>query len=185
MNIAFRKRLTVPEYLAWAEARAEASRTELIDGQIIPMSPERAIHNRLKFVFAKALQASVANLHLAGEVFVDGMAVPVDQTTAYEPDVIVRFGQPIENDRLTVPNPVVVVEVLSPSTAVMDKGAKLSGYFKLASVMHYLIVDPDTMTVTHHARLADGTVAASAHADGELRLDPTGLVLDLAAALGR
>lgn len=48
MNIAYRTPLTVPEYLAWAEAQGERVRTELIDGQIVEMSSQLAIHARLK-----------------------------------------------------------------------------------------------------------------------------------------
>ena len=55
-------------------------------------------------------------------------------------------------DSLEIPNPIIVVEVLSPSTVRMDTTTKLDGYFRVASVKHYLIVDPETRTVTHHKR---------------------------------
>ncbi len=41
-----------------------------------------------------------------------------------------------------IPAPVVVVEILSPGTKTVDTTKKLEGYFKLASVRHYLIIDP-------------------------------------------
>ncbi len=49
-------------------------------------------------------------------------------------------------------NPVVIVEVLSPNTAAVDHGRKLSGYFSLPSVEHYLILDPERRVVIHHKR---------------------------------
>ncbi len=47
------------------------------------------------------------------------------------------------DDAILLVNLIVVVEVLSPSTAAIDHGRKLSNYFSLDSVQHYLILDPD------------------------------------------
>lgn len=179
MNIALRRDLTVPEYLAWAGAQGEWPRTQLIDGQICQMPPERAAHNRLKFCAANALAAALAAASIQGEVMIDGMSVPINATSAYEPDVLLYLGSPIGADDLLVPHPIVVIEILSPTTAHLDKGVKLAGYFSIASVQHYLLIDPDTMRLTHHHRAADSSIAAEVHATGSLRLDPPGLVLDL------
>jgi Uma2 family endonuclease len=51
-----------------------------------------------------------------------------------------------KSDDLEVDNPVVVVEVLSPSTARMDGTTKLNGHFKVPSIQHYPIVDPGECT---------------------------------------
>jgi Uma2 family endonuclease len=53
---------------------------------------------------------------------------------------------------LALDNPIIIVEVLSPSTAAIDPGRKLSGYFSLPSVEHYLILDPEWRVVIHHKR---------------------------------
>jgi Uma2 family endonuclease len=179
MNIALRRALTVAEYLAWGEAQSERQRSELINGRIVPMSPERADHNRTKIRIFKALEAAMVAAALGGEVFIDGMTVPIDEHTAYEPDALVHCGAPIPAHQLTVPEPVIVVEVLSPTTRHSDTSAKLIGYFKLPSVRHYLVLDPDARTVTHHTRAADGAVAARTLTAGTLRLDPPGIELDV------
>lgn len=67
---------------------------------------------------------------------------------------MVNCGAPIENDAIAVPNPVVVVEVLSPKAQSVDTGAKLVGYFAVPSVQHYLIVHPTKHMVIHHCRAA-------------------------------
>jgi len=54
-----------------------------------------------------------------------------------------------------VSNPVILVEVASPSTRDFDDTVKLTGYFSLPSVHHYLIVDPEGPPVIHHRRQAD------------------------------
>ncbi len=179
MNIAFRNTLTVPEYLAWAATQDGKVRTELIDGQIIPMSPELIVHNRLKLRLHMAFDMALAASGLEGEALIDGVAVAIDAKTAYQPDALVYLGAAIPGNERLVASPLVVAEILSPSTAHVDKGEKLAGYFKLASVMHYLVIDPDAMSLTHHRRQPDGSIAASVHADGTLTLDPPGLVLDL------
>jgi Uma2 family endonuclease len=182
MNVALRRALTVPEYLAWGATQSERRRAELINGQVVATSPERADHNRTKARVYVTLAAAVKSAGLACEVFTDGMTVPIDLHTAYEPDAAIHCGEPIPADQLTVPAPIVVVEVLSPSTAHTDTSAKLVGYFRVPSVGHYLVVDPDARTVTHHARSPGGTIAAQTFSTGRLVLDPPGFdfnVVDL------
>ena len=184
MNIALRTPLTVDQYLAWARAQSDPPRTELINGQIVPMSPERVAHNRTKIQVLLTLRQALLMAGVAGEVFIDGLTVPIDDHTAYEPDVLVRCGAPLPPDQMKVLDPVILVEVKSPSTAHMDTSAKLIGYFKLPSVCHYLFVDPDARRVTHHRRTADGTVAADTLTSGIIRLDPPGLTVEAADLFG-
>ena len=184
MNVALRTPLTVDQYLAWARAQSDPPRTELINGQIVPMSPERVAHNRAKGKVYVSLIRAMATAGVRGEVFTDGLTVPIDEHTAYEPDALVYCGDPLPPDQMKVTDPVIVVEVKSPSTAHMDTSAKLVGYFKLASVHHYLYIDPDARKVIHHARAADGTIVAHTFASGPLHLDPPGLVVEAADLFG-
>src|SRR3984885_5689229 len=75
-------------------------------------------------------------------------------------------------DAIEIDNPVVVVEVLSPSTAAIDHGRKLSGYFSVPSVQHYLILDPDRRVVIHHKRGVGDAIETRVLTDGVARLDP-------------
>src|ERR1043165_7027897 len=184
MNIALRRALTVDDYLAWAAAHPEARRTELINGQIVFMSPEQVQHTRIKGAVFLALRRAVAESELEAEAFTDGVTIPIDTHTAYEPDASVRLGPPLPGRDMTVPDPVIVVEVISPTSAHSDTSAKLIGYFKLPSVQHYLVIDPDARTVTHHSRGADGTIASATRASGALQLDPPGLAVALTDLFG-
>ncbi len=47
----------------------------------------------------------------------------------YEPDALVNGGTPMADDATVVPNPVIVVEVLSPGNTGTDTGGKLADYF--------------------------------------------------------
>jgi Uma2 family endonuclease len=180
MNIELRRAMTVEEYLAWAQDQADGPRTELINGQIVAMSPERVVHNRIKNNVYLALRSAVARAAVNCEVFSDGLTVPIDEHTAYEPDASVRCGSPLSGNQMKIADPVIVAEVLSPTSRHHDTSAKLIGYFKLPSVAHYLVVDPDLHTVTHYTR--DDSPATLR--DGALRLDPPGIELAVADLLG-
>lgn len=79
-----------------------------------------------------------------------------------------------------MPAPIVVVEVLSPSTRRIDASAKLAGYFRLRSVAHYLIIDPMKPLVLHHARGSGETILTRVVTQGAIELDPPGLAIAIA-----
>lgn len=187
MTIALRPPLTVEDYVAWAASQAERQRTELINGQIVAMAPERAEHGEVKLAAALALSMAITRAGLDCHALGDGMTVRIDEHTAYEPDALVYCGARLARGSMIVPSPIIVVEVLSPATAHTDTSAKLIGYFKLESVMHYLVLDPEAQSATHHARDRLPEVLTT----GRLRLDPPGLDLavetlfDITRSLGR
>jgi Uma2 family endonuclease len=174
------KLMTVEEFLPWAEGNE--GRWELHDGvpvmissaEPVMMAPERAAHIRTKFRAAKALDGAVTTADLPCEVFADGMAIRIDARTTYEPDASVVCGPRAPADAIEIDNPVIVVEVLSPSTAAIDHGRKLSGYFSLPSVQHYLILDPDRRVAIHHKRGAGDAIETRVLTEGAARLDPPG-----------
>jgi len=180
MQTALRRLFTVDEYLAWSETQSDLPHTELINGQIIALPPERIEHVEIKLSAAIALRAAIARSQLQCRALPNGPTIRIDDYTAYAPDALVYSGQRLPGDSLVVPNPVIIVEVLSPTTSHTDTSAKLIGYFKLPSVHHYLIIDPDASSVEHHSRAADGSVSGHTVTSGPIRLDPPGLSLDVA-----
>ncbi|MCA9625679.1 MAG: Uma2 family endonuclease [Myxococcales bacterium] len=166
-------------FLAWAEGRSE--RYELVEGTPVLMAPERAGHARMKARVHRALAEAIESAGADCEAFVDGMTVQVDDQNAYEPDVVVQCGPRLPDDAVVVEAPLIVVEVLSRSTQGRDAGAKLDDYFRIPSVMHYLMVKTDRFGVIHHARRADGTILTRILGEGLLHLDPPGLSLDIGA----
>jgi Uma2 family endonuclease len=184
MSIPKPLRMTADEFIVWALDQP-SGRYELAAGEVIAMAPERAGPALVKLEAARALQDAVAAAGLPCQVFPDGMAVRIDEATVYEPDASVRCGPGLPEDAVVFSDPLVVVEVLSPSSRAQDTGAKLEAYFRLPSVRHYLIVNTATRTVIHHAihhaRGAAGAIATRVHrsdqAGSELRLDPPGIAL--------
>jgi Uma2 family endonuclease len=181
MNVVLRRAMTVDEYLAWSERQTEKYRTELINGQVVAMAPELVLHNRIKGEIYFAFRAAVANAKLPCEAMTDGVTVRVDEHTAYEPDALIYCGDRLPGRTMIVPNPMVIAEVLSPTTAHTDTSAKLIGYFKLPSVAHYLVLDPENRSVTHYTRGGTPNLLMS----GALRLDPPGLDLTVENLFGR
>ena len=177
MSLAPKQRMTVDEFLAWSEATP--GRFELRNGVVIEMQAERVGHATTKFAIQTALAAAIQRANIPCRVFPDGVTVRIDNGTAFEPDALVYCGPPLLKEMLEVPNPIVVVEVLSPSTKATDFSAKLDGYFRVASVMHYLIVDPQQLPIIHHRRQPDGSIQTKLVGQGLLRLDPPGIELNV------
>ena len=174
--------MTVDEFLAWAEGRP--GRYELFRGVVYAMTPERAAHAEMKLAVKMALVSGIRERRLPCHVLPDGMTVRVDDTTAHEPDALVYSGPRLAPSAIEVPNPVIVVEVLSPSTRHIDAQIKLAGYFRLPSVAHYLVVDPDKPLIIHHARASDDSILTRIVREGSITLDPPGLELALADVYG-
>jgi Uma2 family endonuclease len=179
MNIALRRPFTVEEYLTWAASQRDLPRTELINGQIVAMTPERVEHIEVKIAAVIALKKAIARGGVPCHALGDGMTVRIDDHTAYEPDALVYCGERLKRSTMLVRDPVAIVEVLSPTTSHTDTSAKLIGYFKLPSVQHYLIIDPDACAVAHYSSRVDGTVSGRTVTSGMLRLDPPGLAIDV------
>lgn len=183
MARAPKRPVTVPEYLEWCRAHPDG-RYELVAGEIVAMAPERLAHLRTKARVWEALKNAIAAAKLPCEALPDGATVRIDDITAYEPDALVHCEAGLSSDAIEVPAPVIVVEVLSPSTGGRDAGAKLEDYFRVPSVVHYLIVKTERPAVIHHHRKPDGTIVTSIHHGGTLDLDPPGLALALDGLLG-
>lgn len=182
MTVLTESRMTVDEFLAWAQERP--GRYELFRGEVYPMSPETIGHVKTKCAIYTALFTAVRQSGYPCHVLGDGATVRVDTRTAYEPDALVYCGAEYPPSDVEVPDPVIVVEVLSPSTRQLDASIKLTGYFRLPSVAHYLIVDPAEPMIVHHFRQPGHDIVTRVVTEGAIRLDPPGLQIALADIYG-
>ena len=142
------------EFRRWCETQTKG-RYERVDGRIVAMAPERGAHLRVKGAIYKALDRAVAVAGVLCQALPDGATVETGDSD-YEPDALVNCGEPMADDAVAAPNPVIIVEVLSPGTTSTDSGGKLADYFRVPSIAHYLIVHPTRRAVTHHRRTGDG-----------------------------
>lgn len=165
--------MTVDEFLLWAEGKE--GRWELHDGVPVMMSPERLAHIRTKARAVAALEEAIGRAGTPCEALADGVSIMVDARTTFEPDASVVCGRRMPDEAIVVSDPAIVVEVLSRNTAAIDHGRKLSGYFSLPSVQHYLILDPERRVVIHHERGASDAIKTRVLSDSVAKLDPLAL----------
>ena len=147
--------LTPEEYLAFE--RKATTKHEYLNGQIITMSGASFAHNFITVNIVTYLNVQL----MEGEcrVAASDMRVKVTQIDSYfYPDVVVVCGEPrAEDDTFdTLLNPVVIVEVLSPSTEGYDRGEKFEHYQQIASLTDYILISQDEVHVEHYCRQGSG-----------------------------
>jgi Uma2 family endonuclease len=166
------------EFRRWVEEQPRG-RYERVNGRIVAMAPERGAHLRAKAAAWLALRNAILAAALPCQALPDGATIECGDSD-YEPDAIINCGEPMGDDAIAAPNPVVVVEVLSPTTRGTDTGAKLADYFRVASVEHYLIIHPTRRLVIHHRRRAEPPgIDTAILTSGIIRLDPPGITVEL------
>jgi Uma2 family endonuclease len=185
-------RMTADDFLAWAENQLpEAGKFELWDGEVVIRHgpggfEECSQHWEAKTAMLLALHDAIKRAGLPCFVAADGPMVRLSQSEMAKPDVLVYCGPKVPRGVQEVPNPIILVEVLSPTTKARDHGIKRQGYFTLPSLWHYLIVDPDRALLIHHKRRAANTtdVETEIVTGPRIKLEPPGLDVDLAEVLG-
>jgi Uma2 family endonuclease len=151
MGYALLKPLSEQAYLALEDT--SVTKNEFVGGVIHAMSGASAAHNVI------ALNLASACLGASGkgscQPFMGDMRLRLDDGhTYYYPDVMVAC-QPEDNAAMFRSQPCMLAEVLSPSTASIDRREKLIAYKQLPSLREYLIIAQDQMRVEHHLRLSD------------------------------
>lgn len=175
------RRYSREEFRQWCEAQP-TGRYERVDGRIVAMAPERGAHLRVKGAVYKALDRAVAMAGVDCQALPDGATVETGDSD-YEPDALVNCGEPMADNAVAAPNPVIVVEVLSPGTASTDTGGKLADYFRVPSIAHYLIVHPIRRMVTHHRRTG-ASIDTLILVNGPIMMDPPGIVITVEELYG-
>jgi Uma2 family endonuclease len=156
-------------------------RYELIDGELFVNAAPNPMHQRVSRRLQRQLEDYFHDRAI-GEVFdapIDVIFTPHD---VLEPDLILVADPNDISKRGIEKPPLLVVEILSPSTRSLDRRIKSRRYAELG-VRHYWIVDPDKHRVECF-RLADGAFHPLVQAQGETSLshpDWEGLIVDLAA----
>lgn len=147
---------TFREYLALEEQSDE--KHELIHGEVYAIAHGTPEHGRLSMRMGWAIRAALGDRPC--EVFSSDvrLRVPATGMVAY-PDLSVVCGE-LEIDpenRNTITNPVVIVEVLSDSTRDYDRNDKFMHYRRLPSLKDYLLVDQREPRIEHYQRNDDGS----------------------------
>ncbi|MDP2831755.1 MAG: Uma2 family endonuclease [Pseudomonadota bacterium] len=146
MQLAEKQILSEAEYLAFEETAP--FRHEYVGGEAYAMSGGTLRHNR---VAGNAyISLSLALKGRPCQVFMNDVKLHVARDSAYYyPDVMATCSEQASaaNESQVVSNPLLVVEVLSPSTEATDRREKLHAYRRLPSLQEYVLVSQDTQQV--------------------------------------
>jgi Uma2 family endonuclease len=168
--------MSLDEFLEWEET--QEARHEFVDGNLYLMSGGTDAHDDVRLAIASTLRANLAGKPYRARL--DLKLVCANGRSRY-PDVAVVCG-PRDPKATRLIDPVVLVEVLSPSTRSTDYLVKTVDYGSVASVATYLIVDPDEPRVDVLRRV-DGRLYPETQVEGRdamIALPELGIELALA-----
>lgn len=170
--------MTAEQFLAWEQTQPE--RHQWYAGEVFAMAGGSPRHNALSAAVIGDLRVAVRGSGCRVLSSDQRLALPPGEHFVY-PDALVVCGAIalLEGTSDVIVNPAIVVEVLSPSTELYDRGAKWDGYRRLPSLVDYLLVAQDTVRIEHYQRRADGSWRYGVvEAGGQLTLTRN-LTLDL------
>jgi Uma2 family endonuclease len=171
------KLMTAEEFAVWAEAQP-GKHWELFEGVPELQHSQNWGHARHILQIYKLLDHAISEAGLALYTGTQGLVVKAGPRTAFEPDIIV-FEGPMADRDIIAPDPLIVFEVLSPSTARKDLSVKLAGYFNVPSIEHYVIVDWEEREIIHHRREGAGLARPVILREGVLSMAPPGIAIPL------
>ncbi|HEY0323054.1 MAG TPA: Uma2 family endonuclease [Pyrinomonadaceae bacterium] len=154
MSVLPKTYITPEEYLA-VERQAEY-KSEYFNGEIFAMTGASRNHSLIAVNVLASLHMQLRKCPY--EVYLSNMRVKVSPTGLYTyPDVVVVCNDPSFDDEQkdTLLNPTVLVEVLSKFTASYDRGEKFEHYRKLESLTEYLVIAQNKYHVEHYVRQPD------------------------------
>jgi Uma2 family endonuclease len=167
-----RKPMTVDEFLRWEDG--SDTRYELVDGEIVAMAPATDRHGTIAANLTTLLGTS---LQRPCRVVVEAGVQRLDRNDRfYHADIAVTCAPP--SGTIPVPEPRVIVEVLSPSTEAHDRGHKVPNYREIPSVAEILLVSSRERNVEHWRRSGTAWVVSKIEA-GPMELASVGVTLDI------
>jgi Uma2 family endonuclease len=167
------------DYLDWEAGQPD--KHEFVRGETFAMTGARRAHVTVSLNLASAFKN-----HLRGtpcRAYMADMKLRVEAADAvFYPDVMVTCDLRDHAADLFLSQPVLVVEVLSESTAAYDRGDKFAEYRKLASLQEYAVVDIDARRVECFRRNPENHWVLYDFADGrDCQFASIGLTMPLAA----
>ncbi|HEX8494261.1 MAG TPA: Uma2 family endonuclease [Pyrinomonadaceae bacterium] len=148
--------LTPEEYLT-VERQAEY-KSEYVDGVMYQMAGGSEAHNLITGNIVTELNVQLRNTPC--KVYPSDMKVREPGSRKFHyPDVSVVFGETqfADKHRDVILNPVLIVEVLSDSTAAYDRGKKFQSYQQIESLQEYVLVAQDEQVLEKFVRQPDNS----------------------------
>jgi len=147
------RRMTAEEFLAWDET--QTIKHEFVHGEVFAMTGGVDRNYTVALNLAITLRQQLRGTPC--RVYGSDVKLRVDAADCFfYPDLMVTCGATDLANRLIKREPVLVVEVLSPSTAAFDRGDKFADYRQLPTLAEYLLVDVDRRRCDLYRKGADG-----------------------------
>ncbi|MDR2012874.1 MAG: Uma2 family endonuclease [Rhodanobacter sp.] len=171
--------MTAKEFLAWEAAQTE--RHDFVDGEVFAMAGAEARHNTVSLNVAVALHQHLSDTPC--NTFMSDMKVAAaDDRTFFYPDVTVTCSEVDIESPLVTREPTLIVEVLSPSTAAYDLGAKFAHYRQIPALREIAFIDLDARRTDVYRKGADGLwVLHSFDAQADVQFASVDLTITAAA----
>ena len=145
--------MTPEEFLAWEATQQE--KHDFVDGEVFAMAGAERRHIVASMNIAFALRQHLSDSR-CGTFMADMKVAAADESSYFYPDVVVACDERGGKDPLLVREPTLIVEVLSPSTAAYDLGAKFARYQRIASLREIVFIDLDERRASVYRKDADG-----------------------------
>ncbi len=130
------------DYLAWESDQAE--RNEYVDGEVFAMSGASDTHVTIALNIAVALKTALRDTPC--RPFISDMKVQVEAANCFfYPDILVTCDPRDRSPQAShiKRHPVLIIEVLSPSTEAFDRGDKFAAYRQLDTLREYVLVSSE------------------------------------------
>jgi Uma2 family endonuclease len=147
----FKTKISVEDYLKGE--KISKIKHEFVNGEVYAMAGASDIHHRISINLAKKLDDFLDDDDC--EVFMVDMKLKADESDFYYPDVFVACDESPES-HFYREEPVLIIEVLSPSTRQIDRREKLKVYQQIPSVKEYLVIEQEKVHIELHRRQPDG-----------------------------
>lgn len=182
MNVQLPIQMDQKAFLAWAESQEE--RYELDRGRVIMMTGGSRAHWQIALNLAKALDS---RLDADRYAVIPEFGVKLGSASIRFPDVVVDGAGEKPGDQ-TATAPVLIAEVLSPSSERIDLGDKAAEYLKLRSLCAYLVFAQDEMKAWVWTRGTEGFTPGAMVLEGAeagVRIDTLGIDLPFSEIYSR
>lgn len=169
--------MTVEEFLIWDDGAG--ARYELVGGEVFAMAPPPVVHGAVVMNLGSEVRLKLKSpCRIVAEA---GIRLPDRNDFFYQADLAVTCVPAVPGER-DLPDPVVIFEILSPSTGSHDRAAKLPDYRKIPSVQEIVLLSTSTFKAESWRRTGkDWTVTDIEGRSAVLHLASLGIEAPLAA----
>jgi Uma2 family endonuclease len=169
------RRMTLDEFLVWDDGTDR--RYELWGGVVTAMAPPMPRHGLLTAALSGELRSALRARPPCRVFSEAGIALPERNDTFYVADLAV-ICEPLRAEDRLIRDPVLIVEVLSPSTAAIDRQIKVPDYRRIPSVTEILLIDSESAFAEVHRREGDRWITEMMHGfDATLALNSVPLTI--------